>query len=449
MSPVTVEATRVVVPCSAVGADALEDVLGGAGGEGGSAAAVVVDVDEAGDQPVAGQVDDVAVRGALRPGRRRLVTAGGDPASATAPAAVDHVRWSCATRAPVGSVAPCRRVTGGWPSGGYLRRSVVIRRSQASSPAPRHPAVSPRAAGTMAGSFWKVTRCLDGGPQRCEQGFPRLGEAATDDQGARVQQGEGGDQAVGERVDGVLPDRRRPRVARRRRPWRSPPRPPPGRRRPPPRPRLTAAAEAYRLQAAALAAAARRPAGAYDDVADLAREAVRARLDPAVDADGARDAGAQRHEQEAVGALARADPALGEAAGAYVVAEGDRDAAEPLGEQLAQRYVAPAEVGGVDGDARARRRRCRGRRRRPRRRSRRAAAAPCARRSAAKSRIASTTASGPRSRPVARRAWCSSVPSGADQGGLHPGAAHIEGDDVSHGDSVARRPGRGLVHYVV
>ena len=24
-----------------------------------------------------------------------------------------------------------------------------------------------------------------------------------------------------------------------------------------------------------------------------------------------------------------------------------------------------------------------------------------------------------------------------DQGGLHPGAAHIEGDDMSHGDSVA------------
>ncbi len=27
---------------------------------------------------------------------------------------------------------------------------------------------------------------------------------------------------------------------------------------------------------------------------------------------------------------------------------------------------------------------------------------------------------------------------GPDEGGLHPGAAHIEGDDMSHGDSVAR-----------
>lgn len=80
-------------------------------------------------------------------------------------------------------------------------------------------------------------------------------------------------------------------------------------------------------------------------------EAVRARLHPAVDADRARYTGAERDEEEPVGALARADAALGEAAGADVVAEGDRDTAEAGGQQVAQRYVAPAEVGRVRGDA--------------------------------------------------------------------------------------------------
>src|SRR5690606_36321631 len=105
------------------------------------------------------------------------------------------------------------------------------------------------------------------------------------------------------------------------------------------------------LQAAATAARARGAAGPDDDVADLAREAVRAGLHPAVDADSARDAGAQRHEQEPVGAPARADAAHGEAAGADGVAEGDGHAAEPFGEQRAQGEVAPAEVGRVDGEA--------------------------------------------------------------------------------------------------
>ena len=35
---------------------------------------------------------------------------------------------------------------------------------------------------------------------------------------------------------------------------------------------------------------------------------------------------------------------------------------------------------------------------------------------------------------------------GPDQGGLHTGAAHIKGDDMSHRASVPRRPMRGLVH---
>jgi len=47
---------------------------------------------------------------------------------------------------------------------------------------------------------------------------------------------------------------------------------------------------------------------------------------------------------------AGADAALRKTAGAYVVAEGDRDA-QPLCEQITQRNVAPAEVGRVGGDA--------------------------------------------------------------------------------------------------
>lgn len=48
-----------------VGVDALEDLVDAAGGEGGAAAAVVVHVDEAGDEPVPGQVEGLgAFRGA-------------------------------------------------------------------------------------------------------------------------------------------------------------------------------------------------------------------------------------------------------------------------------------------------------------------------------------------------------------------------------------------------
>lgn len=85
-------------------------------------------------------------------------------------------------------------------------------------------------------------------------------------------------------------------------------------------------------------------------MADLAREAVRARLHPALDADRASDSGAEGDEEEAVGAHARTDPALGKPAGAHVVAEGHGDA-QLRGEQVAQGYVAPAEVGRVGGDA--------------------------------------------------------------------------------------------------
>lgn len=85
-------------------------------------------------------------------------------------------------------------------------------------------------------------------------------------------------------------------------------------------------------------------------MADLARVPVGPGLDAARDADGAGDAGAQRHEQEAVGSLAGADPSFGEAAGPDVVAECDGYAAEPLADECPQGHVAPAQVGGVDRD---------------------------------------------------------------------------------------------------
>jgi hypothetical protein len=167
-------------------------------------------------------------------------------------------------------------------------------------------------------------------------------------------------------------------------------------------------------------------------VTDLARVPVGTRLDGARDADGAGDAGAQRHEQEPVRALARADPAFGEATGADVVAERDRYAAESFTDQLPQRNVTPAQVGGVDGgpvfrvddaghgDPRG--------------------GGPCAQvllavrvqiGGEAQDRLhdglgAAVPAGGP-----ARLVEQGAV--GPDQSGLHSCAAHIEGDDVSHG----------------
>ena len=205
--------------------------------------------------------------------------------------------------------------------------------------------------GRSSGSFWKVTRCLDGGPQRCEQGFPRLGEPATDDQGAGVQQGERGDQPVGEGVDRVLPD-----LVRRAG-----------------RPESTALAQSAasasgsplaaaqaRVTAAAEARVSRQPRWPQPQSGPPGRTtmwpispaypwAPASIAPPMPMAPG--DPGAERDEQEPVGAPARADAAFGESAGAYVVAEGDGDAAEPLAEQSAHGDVAPAEVRRVDGDA--------------------------------------------------------------------------------------------------
>ncbi len=86
-------------------------------------------------------------------------------------------------------------------------------------------------------------------------------------------------------------------------------------------------------------------------MADLAGAAVRARLDPAAGSDRARDTRAQRHEQKPADALARADPALRQPAGAHVVPERDRHPAELLGQQGPHRDVPPPEVGGIDGGA--------------------------------------------------------------------------------------------------
>src|SRR4051812_7867013 len=72
--------------------------------------------------------------------------------------------------------------------------------------------------------------------------------------------------------------------------------------------------------------------------------------------------------------------------------------------------------------------------------------APYALSSAAKSRMDSTTASGPRSRPVARRAWCSSAPSAATSAAFIPVPPTSRAMTCLTGDSVARGPARGLVH---
>ena len=253
MSPVTVEATRVVVPCRRWVWMPLRTSSG------------VPEVKEAPPPPWLWR--------STKPGTSQWpddVDDGGRPPG------------------PSRGDAACRRSARGWPSvstvaGGQERTRGGLRvrcwlvalrggsRASALSRAPGALAIrrlppygrfcrgDPRPAGRRPGS----RRCRPGPrgrspavsgrspapdrvPQWCEQGFPRLGEAATDDQGAGVQQGECGDQAVGEGVDGVLPDLARRSGRRTRRPSRSPPRPPPGPRWPRPTPALTAAADAYR-----------------------------------------------------------------------------------------------------------------------------------------------------------------------------------------------------------
>lgn len=304
-------------------------------------------------------------------------------------------------------------------------------RSQASSPAPRHPAVSPRAAGTMWGSFWNVIRSSTA----ARSGVNKVSPASARPPPMMSVPGSRRVSAVtrpaGERVDRVLPDPDRRRVAgldglRAVRGVRigvaGGGGPGPGHR----------GGGGQRLQTPALAAAAVGAVRADHDVADLARVPVGARFDGARDADGPGDAGAQRDEEEAVRAVSGPDPALGEPAGTDVVTEGDRDGSQPLGEQGAQRYVAPAQVRGVHRDALlgvdyaghgdpggdgalaevllavgAQFRR--------------------EREDRLDDRVGAALPAGGPPRLVEEGAV------GPDQCGLHSGAAHIEGDDMSHG----------------
>lgn len=109
-----------------VGVDAPQDVLDRSRGEGGAAAAVVVDVDEAGHHPVAGQVGHGRVRGGS-PGDSVRFRRGGTPSAIRAPSMI--TRPSCTipvgstTRAPHENLARGHRVvTSGesweWCSGG-------------------------------------------------------------------------------------------------------------------------------------------------------------------------------------------------------------------------------------------------------------------------------------------------------------------------------------------
>ena len=96
-----------------------------------------------------------------------------------------------------------------------------------------------------------------------------------------------------------------------------------------------------RLQAAELAAAAAVAARVHLQMAHLARVAV-AGDHPAVRDDRARDAEAQRQEQQAGRAAARAQPPLREGAGADVMAERDREAgARRGGERRAAGRASP------------------------------------------------------------------------------------------------------------
>ncbi len=163
-----------------------------------------------------------------------------------------------------------------------------------------------------------------------------------------------------------------------------------------------------------------------------AQSAASAGLDAAGDADGAGDTGAERHEEEAVGPAAGPDAAFGEPARAHVVAQGHGEGAQAAAEELAHRYVAPAQVRRVDGDAvvgvddsgygd-------------PGRGGGHAEAFAAERvqlggevQDRLDDGVGAPVAAGGAARLVQQPAVL------GDEGGLHPGAAHIEGDDVFHG----------------
>ena len=297
----------VVVPCARWVPMTVSDSSCGARGEGGAAAAVHVHVDEAGDDPVAGQVDHLVVRPRGRRAR------GVRPAGRAFHVHVGHVghvrrvrRVRPARRLP-STVSPAvlrvrRRAAPPGPRSAPFacssaRGTSAERRSQARSPAPRQPAASPRAAGTMCGSGWNVTvprpppaaerrGCRPASarppPMISVRGSSRVSPvtrpvasasmASRHTAGARGSPDSTALARVGRRGRRV-PARRGPGAARRRR--RRPA--PPGSR------------------------AARSRTRARRGVRRCGRSPPRCRARPArpaVDADGARDAGAQRHEQK-------------------------------------------------------------------------------------------------------------------------------------------------------
>ncbi len=80
-------------------------------------------------------------------------------------------------------------------------------------------------------------------------------------------------------------------------------------------------------------------------MAELAGDAVLAALDLAVLQDRATDAGAQRDHDEVVLAAAGAEAPLGPGSAVGVVVDQDGHG-EPLGQAVAERFVAPGQVGG-------------------------------------------------------------------------------------------------------
>ena len=142
---------------------------------------------------------------------------------------------------------------------------------------------------------------------------------------------------------------------------------------------------------------------------------------------------------------AGAEPALGETAGAHVVAERHGCVAEAFLQQVAQGDVAPAEVRRVDGEALGV---VHDPGHRDAGRGGRLAELPDAVRPQFGGEVQDRGHHGVGPAFPAGGAAClvQQRAVGADQGGLHPGAADIEGDDMSHPSSLACPVGRGLVH---
>ena len=104
-----------------------------------------------------------------------------------------------------------------------------------------------------------------------------------------------------------------------------------------------------RLEAAVVAAAARRAVRVDRLVADLAGRPVMPEMDAAVDRDDATDPGPERQPDHRLGATAGTEPELGQAEGPRVVDQGDRDAEGRL-ERRARRLARPV-VRHVDEEA--------------------------------------------------------------------------------------------------